>query len=94
MNPQAVPSQVAVAFPGGVQGVQKVPQVAVLVFATQAEPQRWKPVLQLNPHFVPSQVAVALVGAVHAVQELAPHEAGAELDTQAVPQRWKPALQL
>ncbi|MBC8133896.1 MAG: hypothetical protein H7X95_13005 [Deltaproteobacteria bacterium] len=36
---QAVPLHVAVAFAGGVHGVQDVPQFAVLVLETQLVPQ-------------------------------------------------------
>jgi hypothetical protein len=36
VNPQVVPLQVAVAFAGGVHGVQNVPQVEMLVLDAQA----------------------------------------------------------
>jgi hypothetical protein len=36
VNPHVVPLQVAVAFAGGVHGVQNVPQVATLVLEAQA----------------------------------------------------------
>jgi hypothetical protein len=37
-NPHDVPSHVAVAFAGGVHGVQNVPQVEVLMFEAHALP--------------------------------------------------------
>lgn len=40
VKPQAVPSQVAVAFAGGVQGVQLAPQVSTAVLEAQTSPQR------------------------------------------------------
>jgi hypothetical protein len=47
VKPHDVPSQVAVAFEGGVQAVHDVaPQLEVLPFETHAVPHRWKPDLQ------------------------------------------------
>jgi hypothetical protein len=40
VNPQLVPSQVAVPPAGGVHGSQRLPQVAVALFATHAPAQR------------------------------------------------------
>ena len=40
LNPHDVPSHVAVAFAGGVQGVQNVPHVEVLSFGAHALPHR------------------------------------------------------
>jgi hypothetical protein len=39
VNPHVVPLQIAVAFAGGVQGVQSVPQVETLVLDAQAPEQ-------------------------------------------------------
>jgi hypothetical protein len=39
IDPQLVPSHVAVAFAGALQGVHEPPQVAVLVFEAQLAPQ-------------------------------------------------------
>jgi hypothetical protein len=41
LNPQVVPSQVAVAFAGGMQGVQADPHALTLLFAAHAPPHRW-----------------------------------------------------
>jgi len=38
-KPHCAPSQVAVAFAGGVQGAQDAPQVLVLVSLAQVSPQ-------------------------------------------------------
>ncbi len=73
-KPQAVPSQVAVAWSGTGQAVQLAPQVATLLLEAQAAPQAWKPELQVKPQEVPSQVAVALAGGwqgAHEVPQLA-----------------------
>ena len=73
VKPHEVPSQVAVAFAGGVQAVHDVaPQLEVLPFETHALPHRWKPALQVKPHLVPSQVGLALAGAAHAVHDVVP----------------------
>jgi len=40
LNPHDVPSHVGVAFAGGVQGVQNVPHVEVLLFGAHALPHR------------------------------------------------------
>jgi hypothetical protein len=73
VNPHDVPSQVAVAFEGGVQAVHDVaPQLEVLPFETHAVPHRWKPDLQVKPHCVPLQVAVAFAGAAQAVHDVVP----------------------
>jgi hypothetical protein len=41
VNPQEVPSQVAVALAGTPQAVHDEPQLAVLLFAAQALPHTW-----------------------------------------------------
>lgn len=82
-----MPSQVAVAFAEGVQGVQAVPHVAGSVSGTHAEPQRWYPVLQMNPHVVPSHVDVACAGAAHGVHDV-PHDAMSLSAEQVRPHRW------
>jgi hypothetical protein len=50
--------------------------LAILLFATQVAPHRWKPLLQANPQDVPLQVAVALAGAVHGVVQVRPQVIG------------------
>jgi hypothetical protein len=73
VKPHDVPSQVAVAFEGGVQAVHDVaPQLDVLPFDTHAVPHRWKPALQVKPHLVPSQVAVAFAGGTQGVHDVVP----------------------
>jgi hypothetical protein len=58
------PLHVAVPFVGVGQDVggQFDPQLATLLFATQAPPHRWYPSLQVNPHVVPLHVAMAFAG--------------------------------
>jgi hypothetical protein len=41
MNPQLVPSHVAVAFDGGTHGVHDAPHVITLVLIAQLAPQAW-----------------------------------------------------
>ena len=53
---------------GTAQAVHDDPQLAVLLFAAQALPHTWKPLLQENPHDVPSHVAVPAVGGEQGVQ--------------------------
>ena len=73
MKPHVVPSQVALAFDGGVQAVHDVaPQLDVMPFETHAVPHRWKPLLHVEPHWVPSQVAVAFAGVAQAVHDVVP----------------------
>jgi hypothetical protein len=69
VNPQLVPSHVALPFAGTLQGVQSEPQFATLPFDTHAPPQSWNPVLHVWPQLVPSQVAVAFAGGEHGVHE-------------------------
>jgi hypothetical protein len=63
-----------------------VPQVLVLAFDTQLEPQACRPLVQLKPQLVPSQVAVPLGDVGHAVHEL-PQVATALSETHCVPHR-------
>jgi hypothetical protein len=41
VKPQVVPSQVAVAFAGGMHGVQTVPHALTLTLAVQAPLHKW-----------------------------------------------------
>jgi len=81
-----VPSQVAVPPGGAEQAVHDVPQLAVLVFDTQAPLQLWKPELHVNPHDVPLHVAVALVTEGQALQDVVPQLAVLVFAEQALPQ--------
>jgi hypothetical protein len=56
-----VPSQVAAALGGTLQGVHEAPHESVLVLLEHAPPHRWKPLLQLKPH-VPDVHVVVLFG--------------------------------
>lgn len=88
-KPQLTPSQVAVAFAGGVgHALQRAPQLAVLVSSAQVPVQSWKPVLQLSPHEPFVQLAVAFA---RAVQSLAVQHA--VLAMHAPAQTLKPELQ-
>lgn len=90
-NPHCVPSHVAVAFAGGWHGVHELPQLAGLLFETQAVPHRWKPELHTEPHLVPSQVAVEFAGGTHGVHDVVPHELGLLLGWQVPEQSCDPA---
>ena len=71
MNPQLVPSHVAIALPGAEHGEHEmVPQLDTLLLLEQLPEQLWKPVLQVNPQLVPSQVVVAFGREPHVVQSV------------------------
>ena len=55
------------------QGVHWVPQESTELSATQVEPQRWNPELQVKSQTPVTHAAVPLVGGVQVVQE-GPHE--------------------
>src|SRR5205807_879253 len=70
VKPQLVPSQVAVAFAGGMHRVQLlVPQLATALLETHWPEQAWYPELQTNPHAPETQVGNPFAGAVHGVHE-------------------------
>lgn len=84
-----VPLQVGLPWAGSGQAPQEVPQLFVLLLATQVLPQRWYPLLQAGTHVVPLQVTVPLVGARQTVQEF-PQELRSVLlfATHVLLQRW------
>jgi hypothetical protein len=62
VKPQLVPSQVAVAFAGGVHGVQAPPQEEGLELLTQAPPHMWNPTLhEAMPQLPPEHAAVPFI---------------------------------
>ncbi len=86
VNPHDVPLHVALPLDGTGQAVHDVvPQLAVLVFDTQAPLQLWKPELHVKPHDVPLHVALLLAGTGHAVHD-EPQLAVLLLLAQALPQ--------
>jgi hypothetical protein len=87
VNPQFVPSHVAVAFAGGTHAWHDAPHVLGDVLVAHAPAQRWLPALQVKPQLVPSHVAVAPMGGTHAVHEV-PHELGEVLAAHALAQTW------
>jgi len=67
VNPHAVPSQVAVAFARGAQGVQAAPQLATLALLTQAPSQRCAPASHVTSHAPIAQRATPPAGAAQAM---------------------------
>ena len=81
VNPQDAPSQVALEFAGGEQGVQDAPQLMGLVLLAQAPLQLWVPTGHEMPQVAPSQVAEPPIGTGHA-EQLLPQVITLELLTQ------------
>ncbi len=67
MNPHAVPEQVAVAFAGGVHGVQLAPQDSGESFERQAAPHGCNPVLHVHEQALDMQCAEPPEGALQIV---------------------------
>jgi hypothetical protein len=91
--PHVVPLQVAAPLGGIVQGVHDVPQLAVLLLATQLPEQRWYPDEQVvATHDVPEQ-ANAVAPVVGQVAQTVPQPSRPELlATHVPPQRLNPVL--